>query len=242
MKIAIAQIKPMKGDVSANIELHKKIIQLAISHNSDAVFFPELSMTGYEPELSNELAINQEEPKFDDFQKISDTNRITISIGMPTRANLGIQISMIIFQPNVPKQIYSKQQLHADEFLYFVNGERQIVLTIKDKKIAPAICYESLQYDHAERASKLGAGIYIASVAKSQNGVEKAMLHYPAIAKEFSMPVLMSNCVGHCDNFMSVGQSSIWTKRGDLVKQLDAKCEGLLIFDTETENVIEDRL
>ena len=49
------------------------------------------------------------------------------------------------------------------------------------------------------------------------------------------MPVLMSNCVGFCDNFESVGQSSVWTKQGNLAGQLNEKNEGILIFDTETQ-------
>lgn len=53
------------------------------------------------------------------------------------------------------------------------------------------------------------------------------------------MPVLMSNCIGICDNFQSVGKSSVWTKQGNLVGQLDDEKEGILIFDTETEEIIE---
>lgn len=161
---------------------------------------------------------------------------------MPTKTNSGIKISMIIFQPDTPRQTYSKQQLHSDEFPYFINGEKQIILTVDNKKIAPAICYESLQTDHSENVNKLGAEIYVASVAKSQNGIDKAMKHYPAVAKKFSIPVLMSNCVGYCDNFQSVGKSSIWTKQGNLAGQLDDKLEGILIFDTETEEIIEQIL
>ena len=56
------------------------------------------------------------------------------------------------------------------------------------------------------------------------------------------MPVLMSNCVGFCDNFLSVGKSSIWTKKGNLIGQLDDKTEGILIFDTETEEIIEKKI
>lgn len=51
------------------------------------------------------------------------------------------------------------------------------------------------------------------------------------------MPVLMSNCVGFCDNFLSVSKSPIWTKDGNLFGQLDDKSEALLIFDTEKEEV-----
>jgi predicted amidohydrolase len=239
MKIAIAQTRSIKGNISANIEAHIKIINLAISYNADAIFFPELSITGYEPQLAKKLATNQDDTKFDAFQEISNKNKITIGLGIPTKSHLGIQISMVFFQPNIARQTYSKQQLHSDEFPYFVNGDKQIILTVGNKKIAPAICYESLQIDYLENANKLGADMYVASVAKSQNGIVKAMAHYPAIAKQFSMPVLMSNCVGYCDNFESVGQSAIWTKEGILVAQLDDDHEGILIFDTETEAVIQ---
>jgi predicted amidohydrolase len=239
MKIAIAQTRPIKGDIAANIAAHKKLIALAIAYKADAIFFPELSITGYEPELAKELATTQDDKRFDGFREISNKNKITIGLGIPTRTNAGIQISMIIFQPGTPGQTYSKQQLHADEFPYFVNGDKQLILAVENKKIAPAICYESLQINHSDRASKLGAEIYVASVAKSQNGIDKAMVHYPIIAKKFSMPVLMSNCIGPCDNFETVGQSSVWTKEGKLAGQLDNKLEGILIFDTDTEAVIE---
>ena len=242
MKISVAQTRPIKGDISANVKTHKKLIELAILNNADTIFFPELSLTRYEPELAKELATNQDDSIFDDFQEISNNNNITIGLGMPTKTNSRIQISMIIFQPNRPRQTYSKQQLHADELPYFINGQKQIILTVGNKKIAPAICFESLQSDHSANANKLGAEIYLASVAKSQNGMDKAMIHYPEVAKKFEMPILMSNCIGPCDNFESVGNSSVWTKQGKLAGQLDNKLEGILIFDTETEEVIKQTI
>jgi len=90
---------------------------------------------------------------------------------------------------------------------------------------------------HSTNAVGLGAEIYVASVAKSQNGVNKAMAHYAEIAKKHSMPVLMSNCIGYCDNFESVGNSAVWTKDGKIAGQLDDKSEGIIVFDTETEEV-----
>jgi hypothetical protein len=53
------------------------------------------------------------------------------------------------------------------------------------------------------------------------------------------MPVLMSNCIGFCDNFQSAGKSSVWTRQGNLAGQLDDTQEGILIFDTETEKLIQ---
>lgn len=239
MKICIAQTKPIKGNVSANIEAHVKFIELALTSKSEAIFFPELSLTGYEPELAKKLATNQNDNRMNIFQQISNNNKIIIGIGLPTATESKIRISMVIFEANKPRQTYSKQQLHSDEFPYFENGVGQVIIKTNDKNIAPAICYESLQPIHSENAFKLGANVYIASVAKPAKGVEKAFVHYPRIAKQYAIPVLMSNCVGFCDNFLSVGKSSVWTKEGELVGQLDDKTEGILLFDTETEEIIK---
>ena len=239
MKICVAQTIPIKGDIIANIVRHRKLTNLAVTNKADAIFFPELSVTGYEPELAKDLAISQDDRRFDEFQKISDTNKITIGLGVPTNFNTGVQISMLLFQPDKPRQTYSKQQLHSDEFPYFVCGDKQVILTVGNKKIAPAICYESLQIEHSENANLLGAEIYVASVAKSQNGVDKALKHFPYIAIKYSMPVLMANCTGLCDNFESVGKTSVWNKKGILVGQLNDSKEGILIFDSETEEIIE---
>ena len=100
MKICIAQTKPVKGLVSANMEAHIKFIELALTFNAEAIFFPELSLTGYEPELAKNLATNQNDNRLDVFQQISDNNKIIIGLGLPTIAESQIRISMIIFEPN----------------------------------------------------------------------------------------------------------------------------------------------
>ncbi|MBC7487307.1 MAG: carbon-nitrogen hydrolase family protein [Cytophagaceae bacterium] len=238
MKIAVAQINPLKGNVMANIEKHIQFIELAVLHKVDAVFFPELSITGYEPELAKELVVYVYDKRFDEFQNISNAYGISIGIGVPIQFSTGIQISMIIFIPNKIRKVYSKQLLHPDELPYFVSGDQQIVLTVENKKIVPAICYESLQVENAQQAHALGAEIYVASVAKPQLGIDKAEKHYPFIAKKYGMAVLMANCVGTCDNFLSVGKSSVWNKDGLLLGQLNDTEEGILVFDSETGQVI----
>lgn len=107
---------------------------------------------------------------------------------------------------------------------------------MEHQKIATAICYESLQNQHIENAKKLGAELYLASVAKSQKGIEKAFAHYAIIAKKFNMPILMSNCIGFYDNFQCVGQSAIWDSNGELKEKLNSNKEGMLIFDTKSSN------
>ncbi|MBK8390248.1 MAG: carbon-nitrogen hydrolase family protein [Saprospiraceae bacterium] len=233
MRIGLAQIKPFKGDIVANIESHIKLLSQAKEMKADAVFFPELSITGYEPELAEELAMTAGDQRLEIIQQFSDHSNMIIGLGAPIKTDTGIRISMLIFQPSKAMQIYSKQQLHSDEFPYFENGDEQILLEFGDDCIAPAICFESLQENHAATAHQLGASIYLASVAKSQSGIDKAKIHYPMIAKKYQMPVLMVNSIGFCDQFLAIGQTAIWSKDGDLIGQLDDQTEGVLIFDTE---------
>lgn len=237
MKICVAQIKPGKGDIAKNLEIHKKWINRAITGKADLIVFPELSLTGYEPELAKELAIDNQDSGLNVFQKISDKNKISIFVGAPTKAQSGILISMIVFQPNRPRGTYSKQKIHADEKPFFIEGNEQLIFEIANEKIAPAICYESLLPQHSEKAVKLGAEIYISSVAKSEDGIRKAHEYFSIIAKKYAMPVLMSNSIGFCDNFQSKGQSAIWNKNGKRLAKLPVDKEGILIYDTESENV-----
>lgn len=239
MKICVAQIRPIKGDIQSNINHHKNLIDLAVSNGADIVIFPELSLTGYEPKLAKELATNQDDHRFDDFQKISDTERITIGVGVPTKNNLGICISMILFQPHKARQTYSKKYLHPDEEEFFIGGQNVSGLMGDKTNIALAICYELSVPEHSETAFKSGAEIYIASVAKFVNGVDKAIKRLSDIANKYSMTVLMSNCIGQADGYECAGRTSIWNDKGLLVGQLNGTNEGILIFDTDTQELIE---
>lgn len=238
MKICIAQTKSEKGNVSRNIQNHLYFVKNAIKLNSDLIVFPELSITNYEPDLANDLATDVNSNIFNIFQDISDKNKITIGIGMPTKASEGINISMLIFQPYKDRIVYSKHLLHSDELPYFVSSNNQPIIEIKGKRIAFGICYETLQREHFLKAIENKADIYIASVAKPERGTDKAYLHFSALAKEFKTPILMCNSIGYSDNFIANGLSSVWNKNGELLKQLDKEGQGLLIYNTENENVV----
>jgi predicted amidohydrolase len=138
---------------------------------------------------------------------------------------------MVIFQPNEPRCTYSKQLLHADELPFFSKGNEQRIISHSGHKLAPAICYESLQSNHARQAAELGAEIYIASVAKPERGVAAAYSHYPFIAREHGMIVIMANSVGPSDDFTCAGKSGVWTNEGDLVICADTASDSLVMYD-----------
>jgi len=234
MKICVAQLHPATGDIEKNIELHKKLINVAVSLSADLIVFPELSLTGYEPTLAKELTTTPDDKRFDVFQKISDEKRISIGLGMPITVPAGINISMICFRPGKPRQVYSKKYIHADEEGFFVSGRNPDTPIFSGLNIALAICYEISIPAHAEDAAKKGAKIYIASVAKSTKGIEAAIRRLSDIARSYSMIVFMSNCTGLADGVMCAGKSSIWDTGGQLIGQLDDTSEGLLMLDAET--------
>ena len=234
MKICAAQHRPIAGDIGANISRHLKLIELAITQGSDLIFFPELSLTGYEPHLAKTLATDMHDPRLDVFQQCSDSQNIIIGLGLPVSAGDHVQIGMVWFNPNQLRCVYRKQQLHVDELPFFVRGNGQLVLKAAGHILAPAICYESLQPGHAEHAATLGADLYLASVAKPASQLAKAIRHYPAIARQHHLHVIMANCVGPSDNFRSVGQSAVWNNCGECVAQLDGESQGIILLNTAT--------
>lgn len=241
MKIAAAQLKPVKGDIRANIKMQLQWALNAKEYGAHAIFFPELSLTGYDSKMADQWAIDEADPVLNPFQKLSDEHSLLIATSIPTKNLNGTLISMMIFQPGSERQRYSKQLLHEDELPYFEAGNKDVLIQFRNYKIAPAICYESLQPSHNNKAIQQGATMYIASVAKSSKGVDNAYIHYQNFAKDYEIPVIMSNSLGTCDNFTSVGRSAAWTRKGMLSGNLDDTKEGLLIFDTNTGKSINIR-
>ncbi len=234
MRIVVVQTQPVACAIDANVKAHETWVKKAAKHGADMVFFPELSLLGYEPKHAERYAMRADDIRLDMFQMLSHALRITIGVGMPTAGMDGVRISMLVLRPDASRIVYSKQHLHADELPYFVAGEGQVTLAAGRDVVAPAICYESLLPEHCAEAVALGATVYVASVAKSAKGVGKADAHYPAIARKHSLPVLMANCVGPCDDFEAAGGSAVWSAEGALLARLPSAGEGALLFDTAT--------
>lgn len=228
MKIAVVQFRSISGDVEQNIQRH---LYWTRRSEADAVFFPELSLTNYEPQLAKQLQLSIDDSRLTVFQQLSNEENKTIGIGAPLRTDFGTQIAMLVFQPHQFLRVYAKQYLHEDEKPYFIAGKRSVTFAVDKTKIAPAICYESLQEAHIKKSVQLGAQIYLASVAKSAAGLAKAMCYFPIAAKKYKLPILMSNSIGDCDDFESVGGSAIWNDKGELVAQLNCNNEGVLVYD-----------
>ncbi len=228
MNIAGAQIQSFKGDIEKNIAHHLKWVNKAIELGVDLLVFPELSLTGYEPTLAKELALDLQDPRLDIFQERSDEHLITIGIGAPILSSKGIHISLVFFHPHQVRSCYSKQYLHPDEEAYFVPAENRAILEVGKKRIALAICYEISVEAHLEEVLSFKPDGYIASTAKDAQGVEKAHRRLAEMAQVHSFPTLFVNGVGPSDDFVSAGRSTVWDEKGNWGYELDSSEEGLL--------------
>ena len=239
MRVAIAQIEAIKGNVEKNIENHLKWIKQAIQNNADMLVFPELSVTGYEPDLAENLATNQDDTRLDEIQNLSDRNGITIGVGLPTKDERDVFVSMIIFQPHKERITYSKQYLYPPEESIFKAGKNPLVLNFETEVVSPAICYEISNKAHCEFAKRNNATIYIASVLSSINGIDADMKKLSDIAKHNNLVTFMANYVGESGGYKCAGKSSVWDTTGELIGQLDCETEGILIYDTETKEIVK---
>jgi predicted amidohydrolase len=240
MRVAVAQIEAIKGNIEKNIENHLKWIKQAIQNHADMVVFPELSLTGYEPDLADSLATNQDDTRLDEIQSQSDKNEITIGVGLPTRKDRNVFVSMIIFQPHKERLTYSKQYLYPPEKSIFTAGKNPLVLNFETEVVSPAICYETSNKAHCEYASQNNATIYIASVLSSVGGIDAELKKLSDIAKNKNMVTFMANYVGKSGGYKCAGKSSVWDTTGKLIGQLDNKTERILIYDTETKEIIKE--
>lgn len=234
MKLAVAQVQAERGNIQLNIKKHLEMIDLAINQNVDLIAFPELSLTGYEPKMAKELALLTNDARLAVFQEKSDLHNITICVGSPLREAQNVEIGLIIFQPNSTRKSYAKQLLHEDELPYFKPGVNETIIQLNDVKIAPAICYESMQAAHVNKAIASSADYYLVSVAKDQEGMDSADQWFTKIALNSELCVLVANSIGPCEDFVSAGASSVWHSKNKNIQKMSCNTDGILIWDTQT--------
>ncbi len=238
MRICAAQIRATKGDIKNNVAKHLKFIKAAAQCAVDLIVFPELSLTGYEPDLAKELAFTESDLSLKVFQVLSNQHSMYIAVGLPIGTADLPRISMMVFHPMSTPRIYSKTFLHPDEEIYFSTGTNDFrVMDLAVMKVAPAICYELSVPHHASTVAKQGAELYLVSVAKSQAGVGLARDTLTNIASNHGMSVVMSNCVGETADFIAAGQSAVWSNEGKLLDQLGDSVEGMIVLDMDTMSV-----
>ncbi|MGB3465453.1 MAG: carbon-nitrogen hydrolase family protein [Cyclobacteriaceae bacterium] len=234
MKICLAQSRFHRGDIRANLDTHQQLINIAAENEVEAIFFPELSLTGYEPSQVQELYFKENDIRLLPFNVMSQEHSMIIGLGVPIKTGEGITIAMVIFEPDKQLQYHHKSHLHDDEKPFFVSGPNLPSSEMGNGQIALSICYELAVASHAEKALALGAMVYLSSVAKHRKGVAGAYRRMSEIAEHQQVFTMMVNAIGESEDGLCAGNSAVWDSTGQLLCRLSASKEGLLIFDTQT--------
>ncbi len=223
--ISLAQIPVVRGELESNLSQHLNMIEHSAKHQADLVVFPELSLTGYELDLAQQLALTPESDLFTVLSQSAVKNQITVIAGCPLKSETNVKptIGAVICMPDGSKQFYSKQYLHEGEDKFCSNGSTDYLLYINGNKIALAICADFVSPEHSQRAAELGADAYIASALISEKGFATDAKILSGIASKHSFPVLLSNHISTTGGWATFGNNSLWNESGELVLSSDSK-------------------
>lgn len=226
LKVAVAQIPSVKGDVDENVKMHLLAIKKASKEKVDYLVFPELSLTGYEPELAKKLAFSKLDIRLEPLIEAAIKNDITLAIGAPIESSDLPKIGLIIIANTGKVEVYEKMFLHQGEELFFSKGNKPCMLSIADSQIANAICADTNNPKHVQAYAQFGADVYIAGVLISEGGYDADTAVLAGYAKQFNMLVAMANHNKPSGNWKPIGRSAIWSNKG------------LLACANETENAL----
>ncbi|MEW4490873.1 carbon-nitrogen hydrolase family protein [Thalassoglobus sp. JC818] len=228
--IAVAQSASVKGDIAENIRRHAEIVSCAADHGAKLVLFPELSLTGYEPTIAAETAIEANDPCLTVLQELSDSREIAIIAGAPIRSSAAKPfIGALTFRPRLPIEVYRKRFVHPDEFPWFIPSDDVAVYPCHGREVGVAICADISNPIHPADTFQKGATIYVASVAKTPEGVCKAEDTLARYAREYKSPVAMANYACETGGFPTGGRSAVWDECGKVIVQAPESGEYLMI-------------
>lgn len=228
---AVAQIQVVAGDVHANVQKHLRFMHQAAARGVEFLLFPELSLTGYEPGLARDLAMNADDVCMQPLRDFAAQNAMVTVMGAPLLANRGadIFIAALIFGKGGQTGVYTKQHLHSGEEQVFTAGTGGAMLSIDSQQIALAVCADFSHASHVLQAATNGADIYAASVLISRNGYCADTQLLAGYAREHGVVVMMANHGGPTGGWQSAGRSAIWATDGEPIGAVEGEGDYLLL-------------
>src|SRR5687767_226665 len=164
-KIAAAQVPSVRGDIEGNITTHATAIQAAAKHRVSVLVFPELSLTGYEPDVAADLAMTPEDRRLAPLLALARQHQMAAVVGAPlqngsTKPHLGA----ILISADGNNSAYRKMHLGTSERTYFAPGDAPLAFAAGGQTVGIAICADASQPSHPQAYADLGANIYAAGV------------------------------------------------------------------------------
>jgi predicted amidohydrolase len=240
--LAAAQTIPKRGDVEANLEGHIRLIHAAAEGQARVLVFPELSLTGYELDLADDLAFSERDPRLTPLIELASSSNMTLIVGAPVRIEPRLHIGAFILSPDRSVDLYTKHHLGAfpldvspdgivppAEATVFHPGHRNPLLRFDGHTAALAVCADIGRPSHPKEAADRGARNYLASMFVIPADLEQDTARLREYAVKHSMAVVFANFGGPTGGLPSGGSSAIVSEKGELLAQLQATGAGIAI-------------
>jgi NAD+ synthase (glutamine-hydrolysing) len=253
MKIAIAQLNPLVGDIDGNAQRILRAAQQASAAGARLLLTPELSLCGYPP---RDLLL---QPVFIDGLKQSLSSlaaqipeNLAVLVGTVDRnleaATLGQKLlfnAMAWLEQGQVQHLFHKRLLPTydvfDEDRYFASGPESTIMMLDGIRIGITICEdlwnEESFWGHRSYAANPIADLVAQSVdlvvnlsaspfCAGKQALREAMLTHTA--KHYDVPILYVNQVGGNDDLIFDGRSSVVNRQGEMVGRGQAFAEDLV--------------
>ena len=248
MRLALAQLNAVVGDLDGNRGTILEYVSEAGSVGADLIVFPELATTGYPPE---DLLLR---PSFvraahDSLEKIAAASHgIVAFVGTPWFERDLANACAVCADGRV-HAVYRKHFLPNygvfDEHRYFAEGRQLVLVRLGDATFGPTICEDVWQPGPPATDLSLAGAEIIVNLSASPFHVGKAEEREEMLvtrARDTSAYLVFCNMVGGQDELVFDGHSVVLDPSGEVVARAPGFVEHLLVVDIEPAEAIGRRL
>ena len=214
LKIALAQLNPLVGDVAGNVE---KLISIRskLTNDIDILVAPELYVSGYPIDdlVLREDFLSLVDKEINKLVKNTNDNKSAIIVGAPRKDGKNIKNSVFVIENGKIVSIKDKYELPNtgvfDEQRIFQQGSLENCVNIKGVEIGLPICEDIWEKTVLQKLTKSGAEIVIAinaspfTILKNKERNEIVSLR----VQENKLPIVYLNRTGGQDELIFDGSS-----------------------------------
>ena len=248
MRLALAQINTVVGDLDGNRALILERLEEAKSHAADLVLFPELAVTGYPPEdlLLRPGFVRAAESSVEAIAR--EARGTTVLVGGP-HFDRDLYNACYVLSGGEVRAVYRKRFLPNygvfDEDRYFATGRDLILLEHGKTLVGVTVCEDMWQpgppaTDLALAGAELLINISASPFYVGRDREREEM--FVTRARDNSSFVAFCNSVGGQDELIFDGHSVVIDDEGTILARAPGFEEALLIADVEPQEVIGRRL
>jgi NAD+ synthase (glutamine-hydrolysing) len=248
VRLALAQINTVVGDLDGNRERILTRLDEARGEGADLALFPELAITGYPPEdlLLRPGFVRAAEESL--RQLARQVHGLTALVGAP-HFDRDLYNSCAVLAGGEIKARYRKRFLPNygvfDEDRYFASGRDLVLLELGETLIGPTVCEDVWQPGPPATDLALAGAELIVNISASPFHVGRDREREEMLvtrARDNACFLAFCNLVGAQDELIFDGHSVVIDDQGEILARAPGFEECLLVVDVEPRAVIARRL